>query len=134
VTGSWIGDDAPKDAALVQKWIDRAERLLRFKVPSLAGRITAATEADLLDTARDVVVSMVTRKFDNPKGYRTIQSAEGPFSGGFTYSGDSPGELFVTDEELSRLSPAGQNRGAFTVDMIPSSSPFSPNYVPPAVI
>jgi hypothetical protein len=132
VVAAWIGDDAPADSAKVDLWVGRAERLLRAKVPTLATRVVAdPAEPDLVDNVKDVVTSMVQRVFRNPEGVRTRQETTGPFSGSVTLGGDQPGELWVTDDELARLSPAGTNRGAFTIDTIPVSSPFSPYYVPP---
>ena len=133
VVAAWIGDDAPTDNALIGVWVGRAERLLRAKVPGLQLRLDAdpVTELDLLDNVKDVVTSMVQRVFRNPEGVRTRQESTGPFGGSVTYGGDQPGALWVTDAELSLISPAGTNRGAFTVDTIPVTSPFSPYYVPP---
>jgi len=133
VTAAWIGGDAPTDAALVGVWVDKAERLLRAKVPTLAARVVAdpVVEPDLLGNVKDVVTAMVQRVFRNPDGIRTRQDSTGPFSGSVTYGGDQPGSLWVTDAELSMISPSGSNRGAFTIDTIPVTSPFSPFYVPP---
>jgi len=132
VVDAWIGDDAPADLAKVDLWVGRAERLLRAKVPGLTLRIGAdPAESDLLDNVKDVVTSMVQRVFRNPEGVRTRQETTGPFSGSVTLGGDQPGELWVTDDELARVSLAGSNRGAFTIDTIPVTSPFSPYYVPP---
>ena len=133
VTAAWIGGDAPTDAALVGVWVDKAERLLRAKVPTLAARVAAdpVVEPDLLGNVKDVVTAMVQRVFRNPDGIRTRQDSTGPFSGSVTYGGDQPGSLWVTDAELSMISPAGSNRGAFSIDTIPVTSPFSPYYVPP---
>ena len=132
VVDAWIGDDAPTDLAKVDLWVGRAERLLRSKLPGLSARISAdPVEPDLLDNVKDVVTSMVQRVFRNPEGVRTRQETTGPFSGSVTLGGDQPGELWVTDDELARVSPAGTSSGAFTIDMIPSTSPFSDSYVPP---
>ena len=130
VVAAWIGDDAPTDLALVDRWVGRAERLVRSKVPGIQPRITAA-EIDLLDNVKDVVTSMVQRVFRNPEGVRTRQESTGPFSGSITLGGDQPGELWLTDDEMSRLAPASASRGAFTIDTIPASSPYSPYYVEP---
>jgi hypothetical protein len=133
VTAAWIGGDAPSETALVDVWIGKAERLLRAKVPGLAARVDAdpEVEPDLLGNVKDVVSAMVQRVFRNPEGIRQRQETTGPFTGSVTYGGDQPGSLWVTDFELSMVSPAGTNRGAFTVDTIPVTSPFSPYYVPP---
>ena len=47
VIASWIGDDVPTDADLIQRWIDRAERLLRREFPDLQDRIDSGDEPDL---------------------------------------------------------------------------------------
>ena len=62
VIDSWVGKNAPTDAAKVQVWIDRAERLIRRSLPDLQPRLDAEIEAeptttDLRDTVVDVVVS-----------------------------------------------------------------------------
>lgn len=133
VIAAWIGSDAPSDTALVGVWVDKAERLLRAKVPTLQARLDAGStlEPDLLGNVKDVVTAMVQRVFRNPEGVRQRQEGSGPFTGSVTYGGDQPGALWVTDSELALVSTAATNRGAFTVDMIPSTSPFSPNYVAP---
>lgn len=127
VTGSWIGMDAPDDDALVQKWIDRAEREVRFRVPDLQSRIDAEAELvppseELVNTAIDVVVAMVSRVFRNPEGIRQTNKTTGPFTESATYGGDVPGGLGVTDDEVAKLS--GKSQGAFSISMIPSTSPF----------
>lgn len=139
VREAWIGADAPADDVLVQNWIDRAERLIRRQVKDLQDRIDAEAEetpsrTDLLDTARDVTVAMVIRVFRNPEGIRQTNqtTTTGPFSDtkSQTYGGDVPGGLGLTGDELAALQ--GVSEGAFTIDLIPDTSPFSPNYVPPA--
>lgn len=77
VTGAWIGSDAPTDANLIQKWIDKAEREIRYRVPDIQTRIDAEGAlvppvTDLLELAKDVTVTMVTRVFRNPEGIRQI--------------------------------------------------------------
>jgi hypothetical protein len=131
VIGAWIGDDAPSDASKVDVWIGKAEREVRRRVPDLQARIDGGTEPDLLENVRDVVTAMVHRVFRNPEGLRTTSRGEGPFSTAMTYGGDNPGGLHLSDDELAKLSAAGVNRGAYTIDAIPVSSPFSPNYVRP---
>ncbi|RLP74355.1 hypothetical protein D9V32_13485 [Mycetocola tolaasinivorans] len=132
VTGSWIGEGAPDDDALIQIWISRAERAIRFRVPDLQERIDREAEltpplTDLLETAKDVVVSMVTRVFRNPTGTRQRNTTTGPFTESETYGGDVPGSLEPTASELASLQ--GVRGGAFSIDLIPKSSPF---YVGPA--
>lgn len=133
VVAAWIGDDAPTDMAKVDYWAARAERMLRSRVPSLDPRMAAnpPVEPDLLENVKDVVISMVQRVFRNPEGVRTRQETTGPFSGSVTLGGDQPGSLWITDDELALVSLAGTNRGAFTIDTIPVTSPYSPHYVWP---
>ena len=133
VVAAWIGDDAPTDLVKVDLWVGRAERLLRARIPGLGDRVVAdpVTEPDLLDNVKDVVTSMVQRVFRNPEGVRTRQESTGPFSGSVTLGGDQPGELWLTDDEKARLTLSGGARGAFSIDMVPMTSPFSPYYVPP---
>lgn len=134
VTGAWIGEGAPTDDTLVQTWIDRAERLLRRRVPDLQARIDdeAAEEpprTDLVTNTVDVVVAMVTRVFRNPEGIRQQQVTTGPFTGSRTYGGDTPGGLEPTEDEIADLVGA-RSSGAFTISLIPTSSPFHPDHVP----
>lgn len=133
VTDSWIGPDAPTDDLLVQRWIERAEREVRYRVPDLQERIDlelieVPPRTDLQDMAIDVVVSMVSRVFRNPEGFRTVNqsSGTGPFSESQsrTYGGETPGGLAMTDDELAKLQ--GQSAsGAFSVDLLPSTSAYS---------
>lgn len=123
VFDAWIGEGAPDDEAIVETWIGKAEREVRFRVPDLLARIAADESGDLQATAVDVVVAMVIRVFRNPEGIRQRNITTGPFTGSETYGGDVPGGLALTDDELAKL--RGQRvTGAFTIDMIPPSSPF----------
>jgi len=136
VTTAWIGAGAPDDDAKIQNWIDRAEREIRFRVPDLQARIDLEAElsppsTDLLETAKDVTVAMVTRVFRNPEGIRQTNETTGPFTASRTYGGDVPGGLGITDDELAKLQ--GARGGAFTIDLIPTTSPFHPDYVNPWV-
>lgn len=129
VTGAWIGNDVPDDDALIQVWIDKAEREIRHRVPDLQARIDAEAEedpprTDLLASAVDVASAMVTRVFRNPAGIRQENETTGPFTTSRTYGGNVPGALAMTDEDLAKLQ--GQTgSGAFSISMIPSSSPFA---------
>lgn len=135
VIGSWIGDGAPEDPALVDSWIGRAERLVRRSVPDVQARLDAEADllepsTELLETVKDVVVAAVTRVFRNPEGKRSAQMTTGPYSENVTYGGDQPGGLTLTDDELSLLRGIQGGQRAFSIDMIPSTSPYSPFYTP----
>lgn len=128
VTGAWIGEGAPTDSTKVQKWIDKAEREIVYRVPDIQTRIDAEAPATgLLETAKDVVVAMVTRKFENPRNVRQRNVTTGPYTSSETMGGDIPGDFTPTEGELAKLQ-AVQSSGAFTVSMIPTTSPF---YVAP---
>jgi hypothetical protein len=134
VLTSWIGEGAPTDLAKIQTWIDRAEREVRYRVPDLELRIAAAATGDnpsddLFETAKDVVAAMVTRVFRNPEGIRQTNVTTGPYTASKTYGGDTPGGLSLTEDELAKLQ-GSQVSSAYTVSMIPSTSPFSPDYKP----
>lgn len=122
VIDSWVGENQPTDTSRLQIWIDRAERHVRRRVPDLQARIDAEAdlvpeETELLDTARDVVIEMVTEVFRNPDGKRSVQSTEGPFSDNVTFGGENPGKLVLTPSQASLLAatPDGE---AFTFDLI----------------
>lgn len=134
VTDAWIGEDAPTDTTLLKVWIDKAEREIRRRVPDLQARIDAEAEAtpastDLVAAAVDVTVAMVIRVFRNPDGARQKQWTTGPLSESMTVGGDNPGTLYITDDEFASLQAVVVS-GAFTIDLIPTTSPFSPSYVP----
>lgn len=127
VTGAWIGEGAPSDNAKIQGWIDRAEREIKYRVSDIQVRIDAeGAEApprtDLLETAKDVVVAMVTRVFRNPEGIRQTNVTTGPYTASKTYGGNTPGGLGLTDDELAKLQ--GARGGAFSIGLIPVTSPF----------
>lgn len=127
VIGPWIGEDAPDDEDKVQLWIDKAEREIRRKVMDIQSRIDAeAAEVpareDLLRNAVDVTVAMVTRVFRNPEGIRQANMTAGSYTESRTYGGDVPGGLALTDDELEKL--RGVIGGAFTISMVPATSPF----------
>ena len=123
VIDSWIGDDAPGDPLLVEKWIARAERLIRREFPSIPARIVADAEPDLADTVNDIVVAVVTRVFRNPSGHRSISGQEttGQFSGSntITFGGDNPGALELLDSERAALALPGEKRGRRAYSFVP---------------
>ena len=131
VLAAWIGDDAPSDTALIDVWIGRAERLIKFNIPDIQERLDEP-EPGLLENVIDVVTSMVIRKFRNPEGIRQVSSTTGPFSEQRTYGGDEPGSLTLLPSELAILSlPGTETGGAYTIDLIPVTSPYSSSYVAP---
>ena len=128
VIASWIGDDVPTDTDLIQRWVDRAERLLRREFPDLQDRIDSGDEPDLEATVVDVVAAMVTRVFRNPAGHRSVSGQEttGQFSGSntITFGGENPGALGLLDEERDALRPPDAPRGgqAFGIGVLSASA------------
>lgn len=120
VISDWVGGDAPTDSVLVDKWVAKAERLIRSEVPGIQARIDGGLEPDLLDNARDVVGEVVARKFRNPEGLRTVQDSTGPFGSSRTYGGTEPGALYLTEDEVRKLSVStSTGQRAFTIDTFP---------------
>ena len=123
VIDSWIGDDAPDDPLLVEKWIARAERMIRREFPAIGARIASGLEPDLADTVNDVVVAVVTRVFRNPSGHRSVSGQEttGQYSGSntITYGGDNPGALELLDSERAALALPGEKRGRRAYSFVP---------------
>lgn len=135
VIDAWIGEDAPDSQEQIEIWLEKATREVKYRVPGIQARIDAEAaetpaRTDLLDLAIDVTVAMVQRVFRNPRGIRQTNITTGPFTGSETYGGDLPGGLGLTDDELEKLRGV-RSTGAFTIDMIPASSPFSEAYVAP---
>lgn len=133
VTDAWIGEGAPTSTQQIDVWIGKAEREIRYRVPDIQSRIDAEAEespprTDLLELAKDVTVAMVTRVFRNPEGIRQANTTTGPFTESRTYGGDIPGGLGLTDDELAKLQ--GASEGAFSIDLIPASSPFHSSRTP----
>lgn len=124
VIDAWVGDDAPTDDLKVETWIGKAERLVKHHFPDMQSRIDETP--DLLDVVKDVVVAAVHRVFRNPEGIRQRNETTGPFTGSVTFGGDIPGGLALTDDELARLSGAGNTarQRAYGISMIPKTSPF----------
>lgn len=133
VVAAWIGPDAPTDLTQVETWIAKAEREVRRNVPGIQARLDETdpllVEADLQDTVVDVVTAMVHRVFRNPEGIRQVGTTTGPFSEQKTYGGDQPGSLYLTADELNSLvGSVGETGAAYTIDMIPPTSLYSPIY------
>lgn len=122
---AWIGEDCPDDDEKIELWLDKAERKIRLAVPSLQSRIDSGQEPDLAATVQDVVVAMVTRVFQNPKGLRSVTGTSGPLTETTTVAGDSPGTLEIKPDELVALTRGarGRRRASF-INLIPPTSPF----------
>lgn len=78
--------------------IDKAERLIRSKVPNLAARITA--EKITAEDVGDIVVDMVLRVLRNPDGYRYEAAGDYSYQRDLTVAG---GTMVLLPAELARL-------------------------------
>lgn len=125
VVDAWIGPDAPSNAEQIDLWISRASRLIRYHVPTIQQRIDDDLTGDLAETVKDIVVTMVTRVYRNPEGIRQVNSTTGPFTDSRTFGGDTPGGLYLSDEELARLNGSVADTRAYTVSMIPADSYYA---------
>jgi hypothetical protein len=104
------------EAAQVNQWLGRIERVIRDRIPDLDQRID---DGDLsAETVADVEVAAVARKAGNPGGLRqrstTITGDDVSETTSETIdSALSDGQLRLTDDEWARLEPA--TGGAFTI-------------------
>lgn len=115
VEARWVRTDENKvGTPTIQAWIDDAEQVVSHEFPDIADRIDAG---DLpVERVRMVVCSMVLRVLRNPQNHRSLST--GPFS--VTFAGDSPGGVWMTDEERAMLAPPEETSGAFSIDTVPT--------------
>jgi len=117
VIDRWVGPGAPTDEELIQRWIDDAETVLKYEVPDVQERIDDGVLP--VETVIFVVSRMVMRVLQNPRGVR--QEGVGPYN--VTYTGDRPGDLWLSDDERAMLEglPRRSQR-AFTIDTTPAGA------------
>ena len=121
VEARWVSADEKKaDTAVIQAWINDAEQVVSYEFPDLQDRID---DGDMpVERVKLVVCSMVLRVLRNPENVRSRNT--GPF--GVTYAGDTPGGLWLTDEERSLLSTAAGTGKAFTITPAPPTDYTGP--------
>ena len=119
VRDRWIGDDplTATDAQLTTLLEDAEDTALR-EFPDLQARIDATEDPLPLGRVKKVLARVVIRHLRNPKGLRQAMDTTGPFSTQIMHSGDTPGELYLTDEDRAELGEARSGR-AFTIDTTP---------------
>ena len=98
----------PDEVAQVEAWLDDAEAVILSRIPTLPDLlgVGAPTVATLVMVESNAVI----RKIRNPEGY-TSETIDD-----YTYRYNEQvrrGDIFLTDEEWSLLSPAGA-AGAFS--------------------
>ena len=116
----YIGGDLPATDGEIQVLIDDAEDIIRREVPNIEDLTDSGEIPE--NRVRRIVAKMVIRVLRNPDGYRSTNLTSGPFSQGYTWAGDNPGELTLTDEDKDDLLPGTGGQRAYSVDMMPDSA------------
>lgn len=120
VKSRYIGGDLPASDDEIQVLIDDAEDIILREIPDIEDLIESG-EVPVSRVLR-IVARMVIRVLRNPDGYRSTNLTTGPFSQGFTWAGDNPGQLTLTDEDKDDLVPGLGGQRAFSVDMMPEGA------------
>lgn len=95
------------EIAQVQQWLDRAERIIRRRIPDLDQRVASGIPDAA--TVADVEVAAVSRKVYNPRGLRSTQRSIDDGSTQDTVdSTQSDGVLRILDDEWDLLLPGGE--------------------------
>lgn len=105
-------EEAARASVLIQ---DASLRVLR-RFPTVLKRLESGDLDPLEVTA--VVAGMVKRAMTTTEGVTQRSEGTGPFSGSETYA-NPMGNLYFTADDLATLTPAGQARRAFVVDLTP---------------
>ena len=116
----YIGGDLPATDGEIQVLIDDAEDIIRREIPDIEELIDSGEVPE--NRVRRIVAKMVIRVLRNPDGYRSTNLTSGPFSQGYTWAGDNPGELTLTDEDKDDLMPGMGGQRAYSVDMMPDDA------------
>jgi len=120
VCDRWLGSGEIPDAATLATLIDDAEDTIVASVPDIAERIGDGRVP--LERVQKIVARMVIRHARNPEGYRQMQETTGPFTRGYTHSGDEPGGSFLSPSERRELLGSAGGR-AFQIDTTPTDLP-----------
>ena len=99
----------------IQRWLNKAERIIREKVPQLD---IWAADATYAATVNDVEVSAVERKASNPNGMRSqmVQIDDGNYQNSIDPA-RSTGEIVILDDEWARLLKISASTNAFSVTL-----------------
>lgn len=120
VKDRYIGGDLPATDGEIQTLIDDAEDIIVREIPDVESLVSSGEIP--VARVRRIVAKMVIRVLRNPDGYRSTNLTSGPFSQGYTWAGDNPGELTLTDEDKDDLLPGLGGQRAFSVDMMPETA------------
>src|SRR5699024_5282641 len=111
----YIGGDLPASDAEIQVLIDDAEDIIRREVPNIEDLTDSGEIPE--NRVRRIVAKMVIRVLRNPDGYRSTNLTSGPFSQGYTWAGDNPGELTLTDEDQDDPLPGTAGQQSHRLDV-----------------
>lgn len=107
--------------------LEQAWAILCTRLPALEARMTAGAVSQIV--VRSVIVAMVMRVLDNPRGYRQGSRTIDDFTESWTFDNAvSTGALYATPEEVALLGPADAQRAAFTIRQIATGRVFTQPY------
>ena len=116
----WIGDlPAGVEDNYLLTAIEDVEDQLIILVPELVDQFDDVIP---LSRVKRVVSRVIIRHLRNPDGVRSLSEATGPVTASVTYSGDDPGALVVTSEDIEVLQGRPAAKGAWAHSMIPARS------------
>lgn len=106
VRARWLSGPLSIDDEKIDLLVEDIEDFLTGEFADLDERLQDGrlTEKRL----KRVIVRIASRVLRNPDGYRQVTSGTGPFTGSATFAGDSPGEIYVTDEDRKDLVGRGK--------------------------
>jgi hypothetical protein len=119
-------DDTSIRGRQIQRWLNKAERMIRARITNLD---TLATDEAYKALINDVEVSAVERKARNPDGMRSMmtQIDDGNFQNSIDPS-RSTGEIVILDSEWSMLL-GSVSTSAFSIETQPTTDAFPlPSY------
>lgn len=116
----WIGDlPAGVEDTYLATAIEDVEDQLIILAPELVDEFGASIP---LTRVQRVVARVVIRHLRNPDGFRSLSEATGPVTASVTFSGNDPGALVVTQEDIEVLQGRPASKGAWAHSMIPPHS------------
>lgn len=114
VAARWIGE-LPVPEQYISTAIEDVEDQLIVMAPDLVDEFGASVP---LERVKRIVARVIVRHLQNPEGVRVRSEATGPVTGSVTYSGDDPGALTVTMDDIADLRGKSFTDGAYAISMI----------------
>lgn len=120
VTTRWVGGELSASTEQITTLLEDAEDLIGSTFPDL--KVGDDVGSIPLRRVKRVAARVVIRHLQNPSGVRSETEGAGPFQRTTTYTGDEPGALFLTDQDLRDL--GREVGGAFSIDTTPSLAEY----------